>query len=42
VLSPEGVRRTPEEDESTYVLPLDVDLDVAGDLVCDWRDGDVR
>lgn len=41
VVSPDGLRRTPDEDDSTYVLTLSADLDVAGDLACDWRDGEV-
>jgi aminoglycoside 2'-N-acetyltransferase I len=41
VLRPEGIERTPDDDGSTYVLPLDTDLDLTGDLVCDWRDGAV-
>ncbi|PBC70688.1 aminoglycoside 2'-N-acetyltransferase I [Streptomyces sp. TLI_235] len=40
-LSPDGVRRTPEEDDGIYVLPLAVPLDLTGDLVADWRDGEV-
>jgi aminoglycoside 2'-N-acetyltransferase I len=41
VLSPEGIRRTADEDGGVYVLPLETPIDLAGDLVCDWRDGDV-
>ena len=41
VLGPEGRERTPEDDDSTYVLPLAAELDLSGDLACDWRDGDV-
>lgn len=43
VLTPEGLRPTPDEDGSVYVLegaggpPLNLD----GDLACDWRSGDV-
>ena len=40
VTAPDGTRRTPDDDESTYVLPLGAALDFAGDLACDWRDGD--
>jgi len=40
-LTPEGVVRTEEEDGNVYVLPGDVPLDLAGELTCDWRDGDV-
>ncbi len=43
VLTPEGLRRTPDEDDSVYVLegvggPR---LNLDGDLACDWRSGDV-
>jgi len=40
-LTPDGVRPTPEEDGYIYVLPGDAPLDLAGELTCDWRDGDV-
>lgn len=40
VLAPDGVRRTPGEDGGVLVLPA-VPLDLDGDLICDWRDGDV-
>jgi aminoglycoside 2'-N-acetyltransferase I len=41
VLSPTGIQRTEEEDGYLYVLPLDAKLDLDGELVCDWRPGDV-
>ena len=41
VLAPEGIRRTPEDDGSVFVLPGPVPLDPRGELTCDWRDGDV-
>jgi aminoglycoside 2'-N-acetyltransferase I len=41
VIGPKGLERTPDDDRTTYVLPLDADLDFTGDLACDWRDGDV-
>ncbi len=40
-LTPAGVVRTREDDGGIWVLPLDVPLDVAADLTCDWRVGDV-
>jgi aminoglycoside 2'-N-acetyltransferase I len=40
-LTPDGVIRTADEDDGIYVLPGDVPLDLAGDLTCDWREGDV-
>ncbi|MEU5643875.1 GNAT family N-acetyltransferase [Streptomyces milbemycinicus] len=40
-LTPEGVRRTEEEDGGIFVLPAAVPLDVSAELICDWRDGDV-
>ncbi len=41
VLTPDGVRRTPEEDDAVHVLSGAVPLDLTGELTCDWRDGDV-
>ena len=41
VLSPGGTVRTPGDDGCVFVLPLAADLDPAGALACDWRDGDV-
>jgi len=40
-LTPAGIERTPDDDDSTYVMALETMLDLSGDLVCDWRDGDV-
>jgi aminoglycoside 2'-N-acetyltransferase I len=40
-LTPEGTRRTPDEDGAVYVLPVAAELDTTGELTCDWRDGDV-
>jgi aminoglycoside 2'-N-acetyltransferase I len=40
-LTPDGVRRTPDEDDCTFVLPVTVELDLEGELTCDWRDGEV-
>lgn len=41
VLAPEGLTRTPDDDGSVYVLPIDVEVDTAAELTCDWRPGDV-
>jgi aminoglycoside 2'-N-acetyltransferase I len=41
VLSPEGIRRTPDKDGALYVLPTVVPVDVTGELTCDWRPGSV-
>ncbi|RCV52981.1 GNAT family N-acetyltransferase [Marinitenerispora sediminis] len=41
VLTPTGTVRTEEDDGGVYVLPVTRPLDVTGDLVCDWREGDV-
>jgi aminoglycoside 2'-N-acetyltransferase I len=41
VISPTGMRRTPEEDGGIYVRPGRVPLDLTAALSCDWRDGDV-
>ena len=40
-LTPEGVRRTEDDDGCIFVLPVSAVLDVTGELICDWRDGDV-
>lgn len=39
-LTPAGLVRTDEEDGWIYVLPMSAELDLHGELVCDWRDGD--
>ena len=39
-LTPDGVVRTAEEDDSIFVLPVSAPLDLTGELTCDWRDGD--
>lgn len=41
VLAPTGPIRTPDDDGSIFVLPVDVPMDPKAELVCDWRDGDV-
>ena len=40
-LTPAGLRRTPDDDGAIYVFELAVPLDTAGELTCDWRDGDL-
>lgn len=40
-LTPDGVTRTAEDDGAVYVLPVSAEVDVSGELTCDWRDGDV-
>jgi len=40
-LTPRGIERTPEDDGGIYVLPVAVELDLDGEIVCDWRDADV-
>nr|WP_059013485.1 GNAT family N-acetyltransferase [Streptomyces specialis] len=40
-LTPLGIARTEEDDGGVYVLPVAARLDLSGELVCDWRDGDV-
>jgi aminoglycoside 2'-N-acetyltransferase I len=40
-LTPEGVRRTPGKDGSIYVLPVGPYLDLSGEIVCDWRPGEL-
>jgi aminoglycoside 2'-N-acetyltransferase I len=39
-LTPGGIARTAEDDGGIYVLGGAVPLDLAGELVADWRDGD--
>lgn len=41
VLTPTGPTRTPEDDGSVFVLPVDVSPDTSAELMCDWRLGDV-
>jgi len=40
-LTPTGVVRTEDDDGAVYVLPVDEPMDLAAELVCDWRDGDL-
>jgi aminoglycoside 2'-N-acetyltransferase I len=40
-LTPNGIVRTEDDDGCVYVLPVAARLDLDGELVCDWRDGDV-
>jgi aminoglycoside 2'-N-acetyltransferase I len=40
-LTPAGIRRTADEDGGIFVLRGTAELDLHGELSCDWRDGDV-
>ena len=40
-LTPSGVVRTPDEEGAVFVLECAASLDLAAELTCDWRDGDV-
>jgi aminoglycoside 2'-N-acetyltransferase I len=40
-LTPEGIVDTPDERGGVFVLEAAVPLDLDGELICDWRDGDV-
>jgi aminoglycoside 2'-N-acetyltransferase I len=40
-LTPTGIVRTADDDGSIYVLRVAAPVDLAAELVCDWRDGDV-
>jgi aminoglycoside 2'-N-acetyltransferase I len=40
-LTPEGRTRTPDDDDSLYVLELSAPLDRGAEIACDWRDGAV-
>jgi aminoglycoside 2'-N-acetyltransferase I len=37
--TPDGIRRTEDKDGCIHVLELAEPLDLAGELVCDWRPG---
>jgi aminoglycoside 2'-N-acetyltransferase I len=41
VLAPGGIRPTPDGDDCVHVFPVHGSLALDGELVCDWRDGDV-
>src|ERR1700761_3314161 len=41
VLGQTGPVRTPDDDETIFVLPVGISLDTSADLMCDWRAGDV-
>ena len=41
VLAPDGIRRTPGDDGSVYVLPITAELDLRAEITCDWRAGEV-
>jgi aminoglycoside 2'-N-acetyltransferase I len=41
VLAPTGPVRTPDDDDTIFVLPVGISLDTSADLMCDWRAGDV-
>jgi aminoglycoside 2'-N-acetyltransferase I len=41
VLSPDGIRPTPDKDGALYVLPVSIPVNVTGELTCDWRPGSV-
>jgi len=38
-LTPDGPRRTPDQEGYIYVLPGPVPLDLSAKITCDWRDG---
>ena len=38
-LTPDGIKRTEEDDGCIYVFSLEVPLDLFSELTCDWRDG---
>jgi aminoglycoside 2'-N-acetyltransferase I len=41
VMTPNGLERTPDDEDCIYVLPVHPEQIMHGDLACDWRDGDV-
>ena len=40
-LTPQGIERTPDDDDALYVLELDHALDRTARITCDWREGAV-
>jgi aminoglycoside 2'-N-acetyltransferase I len=40
-MTPAGIVRTEQEDGNIYVREVSVTLDLCGELVCDWREGDL-
>jgi aminoglycoside 2'-N-acetyltransferase I len=40
-ITPSGLQRTPEEEGWIFVFPVSVDMNLGGDLACDWRQGDL-
>ena len=40
-LTPTGIVRTPDDDGAIFVFANSVPLNLAGELTCDWRDGEV-
>ena len=40
VLTPTGPVRTPDDDGTVFVLPVEVSLNTSEQLMCDWREGD--
>jgi aminoglycoside 2'-N-acetyltransferase I len=40
-LTPDGRVRTPDDDDSLYVLEVTAALDRGGEIACDWREGAV-
>jgi aminoglycoside 2'-N-acetyltransferase I len=40
-MTPEGVRGTPASAGAIYVLPVSAQLDLTGELTCDWRPASV-
>lgn len=41
VITPNGIRRTEEDEGCLYLLPMGVQMTPSRDLACDWREGDV-
>jgi aminoglycoside 2'-N-acetyltransferase I len=39
--TPQGRIRTAEDDDAVFVLAVAAPLDLSGELVCDWRTGDL-
>ena len=39
-LTPDGIIRTPDDDDGIFVLPISMPIDATTDLTCDFREGE--
>jgi aminoglycoside 2'-N-acetyltransferase I len=40
-LTPEGIVRTPDDDDAIFVLPISAAIDPTAELICDFRQGEL-